>query len=148
MEMIDRGLQQRVWQRVAEGRKAAWDAEALRPLIAGELAASAALLRIAQRDPGRKRALLRVLSGEKQRSSTFLKGIYRALTGRSPQVTPAPLPRLPRKDLLMQCHWQQQKLLEALQHWTQHPTFGKSFDRLYQQALAQNHALLELLGDG
>ena len=146
MEVIDHALQQRVWQRVTGNQTTAWDAQALLPLIAGVLTNRDAFLQLSRQYPGRRNALLHKLYAEQQNIGTHLKGIYRALTGRLPQVTSNPLPRLPRNEMLLQCYWRQQKNLDTLQRWMPHPAFGESFRRLYQRELTQGHILMEILG--
>jgi len=146
MEIIDQALQQRVWQRVAGSRIPAWNAQELPELISGERMNAATFHHLARLYPDHRAGQLHQLYIGQRKSVACLKGIYRVLTGEAPHLSTPVVPRLKRQDLLLRCHWQQQKNLETLQRWMSHPAFGESFRRLYQRELTQGYILTELLG--
>lgn len=146
MEIIDRQLQQRVWQRVRGTDPLPEDAGQLLELIAGEWVDGIAYLRLANRYRGSEAALLRRMHQQEQAHIACLKGVYRMLTGRQPTVKAPPLPRESRETALRRCYHRELRCMEQYRRWEEHPQFGAVFGRLLEQEQLHCQQLLGLIG--
>ena len=149
MNKIDPVKAAQVWQRVhTKPEETDLPREAgLLELIAGEWQSAGTYLQLARRYTGKLHTQLRGLSHQEQAHTACLKGIYTLITGKKPNVPPAPPLTGDTAIHLRRCYGQSMQQLARYEQRTGDPEYGHIFRRLAQQEQELCHTILELLGN-
>lgn len=146
MEMIDKELQQRVWQRVQRADSPLEEGGQLLTMIAGAWTDAAAYLQLSGQYRGADAALLRRMHQEEKAHCACLKGMYTLCTGKRAMVKAPPLPKETAEAALRRCYYRKRQSLEAYRQRIGHPEFGPMFEKMHDLELSHCSSILELIG--
>lgn len=136
-----------VWQRVQGTAQPEHRDDSLLPLIAAELAASAAYMALSKRYTGKDSALLRAMAEEEGTHAACLKGMYALMTGHpasAQAVQPGGQQTL--EASLRRCYAGELASIRAYSGRTDHPEYGHIFARMVKEEENHSRTVLELLG--
>ena len=155
MDMIDREIAERVWQRVKGANTPTPStpnapqpdiAQALAALIAEEWVDAATYLHLSRQFQGRSSVTLRNMYEQEQSHTACLKGIYTLITGSPPNVRAVKPEMGEPVALLRRCYGREMRALAEYEARSHDPHYGQVFARLAQQEQEHCSKILELLG--
>lgn len=145
MENIDRGLEQRVWQRVHGGQEA--QEPSLQALAAAERSAAAVYLMLSRSAQGSRKEKLRKLYQRDKAHGECLKGMQLCAAGTPLSARPAPpVPERP-EIALRKCYAGCLRAAAQYESRAADPEYGPVFAHLARQEQENCAMILELLGE-
>lgn len=145
MANIDKGMEQRVWQRVRgeEKQPAGLD---LPGSIQAELMAAAAYRSLARQMGVKDAPLLQKAAQEEMAHANCLRGMYIQLTGQRPEVQAPQLEPLPTEAALRKAYAGELRSIAAYRERRNDSEFGHIFAAMLKEEEAHSRMVLELLG--
>lgn len=150
MASYDKGMEQRVWQRVRGEQQSQPETHApaadLPGMIQAEQIAAASYWAMSRRVGPKEAAVLQKISREEQAHAACLRGMYIQITGQKPTVQAPGPTREPLELALRKSYAGELRSIAAYQSRATDPEYGHVFASLAKQEREHSRAVLELLG--
>ena len=152
MEGYNREVAERVWQRVRHVQEvqdvpeAVRDTQWLLDLIGQKWIGATTYLALSRRMQGKNSTLLHRMFEEEQTHAACLRGIYKLMTGTSPNVHSVPPAQEPAQTVLRRCYGREMRCLAQYEARSSDPEYGPVFTRLAAKEREHCMAVLELIG--
>ena len=144
MERIERGLEERVWQRVMEPPEA--QREDVRPLLLTAWEAASVYRHLTGLLTGKTRDQVKKLQDRATESVAALKGLQLLSGGQSGKLLPVPIPKEPARRLLEKSFFRAKRLMTEYTARTLDPEFGVVYQQLAERERENGILLAQLLG--
>lgn len=147
MQGYDAKKAAQVWQRVQSTAHPQPQDTGLLPLIAAELAASAAYMALSKRYTGKESIQLRTMAEEEAAHAACLRGMYVLMTGQRVPVQAVQPGQEPMEAALCRCYAGELASIRAYTERSAQPEYGHIFASLAKEEQHHSRTVLELLGN-